>query len=85
MEVDGSDDFPYFLGGPSFRFRPVVFGANMIFLFPPPKIGGDRGRPLDVVDGQSMEIILLYHFAVCPPGFVWCFLLRFRFVSFCWA
>ena len=72
-------------GGAEFQVPASSFRGKHDFFCFPKKIGGDRGRPLDVVDGQSMEIILLYHFVVCPPGFVGCFLLRFRFVSFCWA
>ena len=62
MEVDGSDDFPYFLGGPSFRFRPVVFGANMIFLFPPQKLGEIGGDPWMLLMDKVWKLLFSFRF-----------------------
>ena len=54
-------------GGAEFQVPASSFRGKHDFLFPPPKLGEIGGDPWMLMD-KVLEIILLYHFALCPQA-----------------
>ena len=81
MEVDGSDDFPYFWGA-EFQVPASSFRGKHDFFVSRPKLGEIGGDPWMLLMDKVWKLFCFITASSLPPRFCWVFFVAFSFRFF---